>query len=218
MSGTVVVLSASPDMPHALEIPPGATVIAADGGADHARQLGLRVDLLVGDLDSVSEKTLAECERVERHPVDKEATDLELALSAALELEPERIIVLGGSAGRLDHLFAGILLLASDRYAGSRVDAQFGEATVHVIRGKRRLSGEIGDLISLFAVHGSAMGVRTEGLVYRLSGQTLEPGTSRGVSNVFAETHVVIAVERGVVVAVRPNGIVTVESSDRLRP
>jgi len=77
-------------------LPAGAAVIAADSGAE----LGGRIDLLVGDLDSISAETLAGIERVERHPAKKDATDLELALRAALRLEPERILVVGGAGGR----------------------------------------------------------------------------------------------------------------------
>lgn len=209
MPGTVIVFTASPDRPRLPPIPPDVVVIAADGGADHARRMGFQIDLLVGDLDSVSEETLARTERVERHPVNKDATDLELALTAAARLAPDRILVIGGSAGRLDHLFGAFLVLASDRYADATVDAQFGQAVVHVVRRHRHLSGRAGELISLFAVHGPAEGVRTSGLVYPLSDETLEQGSSRGVSNLFAETRVEIAVERGVVIAVRPNGSVT---------
>jgi len=185
--------------------PAGATVIAADGGAE----LGWPVDLVVGDLDSISAETLARVENVERHPAEKDATDLELALAAALRLDPERILVLGGAGGRLDHLLGGLLLLAADAYAGVQVDAQFGAAAVHVVRGERMLLGEPGELISLFAVHGAASGIVTDGLVYPLRGEALEPSSTRGVSNVFATREARIAVQRGVVLAVRPSGSVT---------
>jgi thiamine pyrophosphokinase len=206
--GTVVVLVGGPDLPVGAAPPPEAMVIAADGGADLARQLGLDIGLVVGDLDSVSPGVLAGIERVERHAAEKNATDLELALDAALRLEPERVLVLGGTGGRLDHLFAALLVLAADAYGGVVIDAQFGAAGVHVIRGERTLLGERGELISLFALHGPATGVVTEGLVYPLRDETLEPGSSRGVSNVFAAAQASIAVERGVVLAVRPTGSV----------
>ncbi len=201
---TVVVLAGGPDRPAAIALPPGATVIAADSGAE----LGGPVDLLVGDLDSISAETLAGIERVERHAAEKDATDLELALTAALRLEPDRILVLGGAGWRLDHLLGGLLLLAAEAYAGVEVDAQIGASAVHVVRGERTLLGDPGELISLFAVNGPASGVVTDGLVYPLRGETLEPGSSRGVSNVFAAPKARIGVERGVVLAVRPSGIV----------
>jgi len=209
---TVVVLSGGPGSVHVTDLPAGATVIAADGGAELARMLGLRVDLVVGDMDSISAETLAGIERVERHAAEKDATDLELALVAALRFEPERVLVLGGGGGRLDHLFGGLLLLAAEAYAGVRVDAQFGAAAVHVIRGERTLHGEPGELISLLAVHGRARGVVTDGLVYPLRSETLEPGSSRGVSNVFAGPQARIALEGGVLLAVRPTGSVTAGS------
>ncbi|HEX3057307.1 MAG TPA: thiamine diphosphokinase [Gaiellaceae bacterium] len=206
---TVVVLSGGPDRPAVDALPPGATVIAADGGAELARRLGLAVDLVVGDLDSISAATLAGIAQVERHAAEKDATDLELALQAALRLEPERILVLGSAGGRLDHLFGSLLLLAAEDYAGVGIDAQIGPAAVHVVRGERILRGEPGEPISLFAVHGPASGVVTHGLVYPLRAETLEPGSSRGVSNVFAAPEARIGLERGVVLAVRPSGSAT---------
>lgn len=209
---TVVVLSGGPGSLDVADLPLGAIVIAADGGAELARMLGLGVDLVVGDLDSISAETLAGIERVERHAVEKDATDLELALVAALRLEPERVLVLDGGGGRLDHLLGGLLLLAAEAYAGVRVDAQFGAAAVHVVRGERTLHGEPGELISLMAVHGPATRVVTSRLVYPLRRETLEPGSSRGISNVFAATEARIALERGVLLAVRPSGTVTAGS------
>jgi thiamine pyrophosphokinase len=205
-------LSGGHGSPHVADLPAGATVIAADGGAELGRMLGLRVDLVVGDLDSISAETLAGIEHVERHAAEKDATDLELALVAALRFEPERILVLGGGGGRLDHLLGGLLLLAAAAYAHVRVDAQFGAAAVHVIRDERALHGVPGELISLLAVHGPASGVVTGGLVYPLRSETLEPGSSRGVSNVFAAPEARIALEGGVLLAVRPTGSVTAGS------
>lgn len=205
---TVVVVSGGPGESRAQLLPAGATVIAADSGAE----LGVPVDLLVGDLDSVSAETLAGIARVERHPAEKDATDLELALTAALRLEPERILVVGSASGRLDHLLGGLLVLAADAFAGVEVDAQLGDAAVHVIRGDRILRGEPGELVSLFAVHGPAVGVFTEGLAYPLSGETLEPGSTRGVSNVFTSSEARVTVEHGMLLAVRPSGSATAGS------
>lgn len=209
---TVIVFADGIDRPPIGQLPAGAMVIAADGGADLAAAFDVTVDLLVGDFDSVSAATLAGTGHVEQHPVDKEATDLELALDAALRLKPERILVLGGAGGRLDHLLGGLLLLAADALADVRVDAQIGAAAVHVIRGERSLVGEPGELISLFAAHGSADGVVTEGLVYPLRGETLRPGSTRGVSNVFAGSEARISLEHGVLLAVRPSGSATAGS------
>jgi thiamine pyrophosphokinase len=213
MADTTIVVAGGPDPPAAVAMPPGARVIAADGGVELARKVGLEVDLAVGDLDSVSEHALRGIDEVERHPAEKDASDLELALAAALRSERERILVLGGAGGRLDHLLGGLLLLGGDAYAGVQVDAQLGPAAVHVVRGGRVLTGEPGELISLFALHGRASGIVTEGFVYPLRGEPLEPGSSRGLSNVFATREARITLESGVLLAVRPNGTVTAGSA-----
>lgn len=211
---TTIVVVGGPEPPAApLAVPPGARVIAANGGVDLARELGLRIDLAVGDFDSTSGETPETSEGVERHPAEKDASDLELALAAALRSEPDRILVLGGVGGRLDHLVSEVLLLAADAYSGVQVDAQLGPAALHVVRDERVLAGDPGELISLFATHGRATGVVTEGLVYALQGESLEPGSSRGLSNVFAASEAKITVERGVLLAVRPSGTVEAGSS-----
>lgn len=197
---TVVVLAGGPGAPAGFVPPAGATVIAADSGSE----LAASVDLLVGDLDSVSEEATARAARVERHPREKDETDLDLAVAAALREQPDRVLVVGSAGGRLDHLLGSLLLLGAEGYAGVELDALLGPATVHVVRGERVLEGEPGELMSLFALHGPAAGVVTEGLRYPLRGETLEPGSSRGTSNEFAAPTARIALERGVILAVRP--------------
>ena len=205
----VVVSGGEPPDPRAASAAPlGAPVVAADKGLEHALSLGLDVTLAVGDFDSASPEAVTVAEsagvRIERHPEEKDATDLELALDAAAALGPRRILVLAGEGGRLDHQLSTLLLLASDRYAPVEVDALVGPTRVHVVRGARTLEGTPGELVSLLAVGGAAEGVTTEGLEYPLRGETLEAGTSRGISNVFAADTAHVSVENGVLLALRP--------------
>jgi thiamine pyrophosphokinase len=196
-------------------VPSAPTVVAADGGLDRATALGLAVDVVIGDLDSASPAALAAAEaagaRIVGHPEAKDATDLELALDEALALGARRVLVVASAGGRLDHLLGSLLLLGADAYAGAELDAIVGDALVHVIRVGRTLAGETGELVTLLAVGGPASGIVTEGLEYRLSGETLEPGSSRGVSNVFAAAEARITVGSGVVLAIRPGAAVAGE-------
>ena len=111
---------------------------------------------------------------------------------------------IASAEGRLDHLLSALLLIGSARYADVELDALVGGAVVHVVRRTRSLDGEPGALLSLLAVGGPADGVTTEGLEYPLTGETLEPGSSRGVSNVFTGTTARVTVENGILLAVRP--------------
>jgi thiamine pyrophosphokinase len=205
---TVIVVIGGGSSPSRPALPDARAVVAADGGLERAQALRLRVDAVVGDFDSVDgaavEAARAAGARVERHPEDKDATDLELALGEALSYAPRRVLVVGGGDGRLDHLLGAVLALASPRLEEVEVDAMLGPARLHVVRAERTLTGEEGELVSLLPVGGAAEGVVTSGLRYPLAGETLEPGSSRGVSNVFAAREARISLERGVLLAIRP--------------
>ena len=205
----VVVTGGDPvDPSHLPELPPGTVVVAADSGIDHAQALGLVVDVAIGDFDSVSPGGLARATEagaaIERHPVAKDATDLELALDAAFALGPRRIHVLGGHGGRLDHLLANVLLLAAPVYATVALTAQMGAARVTVVRGVAELHGPLGDVVSLVAAHGAARGVTTTGLLFPLAHEDLQPGSTRGISNELVDVSATVTVDDGVLLAVQP--------------
>lgn len=208
----VVVAGGGPVAASVLErLPAGAPVVAADGGVDVALALGLAIDVVVGDLDSVTAVGLAEAEaggaRVERHPVDKDATDLDLALDVAASMGRE-VVVVGFDGGRLDHLVAGILALAAP--VRPPVRGYLGPATVRVLHGPaaaRLDDAAAGDLVTLVPVGGDAVGVRTEGLRYALHGERLAAGTTRGVSNVVETARdAVVRLESGSLLVIQPGG------------
>jgi thiamine pyrophosphokinase len=168
----------------------------------------MKLDIVLGDIHSASPAAVAEAAdqgaSVERHPIAKDATDLELALDAAHATGTRRIHVLGGHGGRLDHLVANVLVLARPELADVTVTAQIGAARVHVVRGMATLPGPIGDLVTLLPVHGPARGVTTEGLLYPLRGEDLLPGTTRGVSNELVHDPARVDLTAGVLVAIQP--------------
>lgn len=204
----IVVVAAGGGPTHLDGLPAGALVIAADGGLERCAELGLLADIVVGDLDSAEAGSVAAAlERgavVQRHPARKDATDLELALDEALARDAGQVVVVASAEGRLDHLLASLLLLGHERYAAVEIDALVGSARVVVVRGSRTIEAEPGTTLTLLALHGVADGVRTEGLDYPLERERLEPGSSRGVSNVLVAASCVVTVERGVLLAIVP--------------
>jgi thiamine pyrophosphokinase len=184
-------------------------VVAADSGLAGARALGLDVDLVVGDMDSVDASVLAEAEAtgvaVERHPAAKDATDLDLALDAALARGAERLVVVTGTGDRFDHSLAVALSLAADRLAAATIEAWIGPAHVWVVRDHLAITGPPRMLVSLLPAHGPARGVTTAGLRYPLHGEDLDPGTTRGISNELAGPAASIRLEGGVLLVVAPD-------------
>ena len=195
----------------ATRLPVDALVIGADSGIEHARALGRRVDLAVGDFDSVSPEALAAAAeagaRVIRYPVDKDATDLELALDVAAARGVDRITVVGGHGGRLDHYLANALLLGSARFADIEIDGWFGDAHVIVVRRHARLVGRAGSLVTLLATNGPARGVTTTGLRYPLHEAVLLPGSTLGVSNELVGTDAEVSVSGGTVLSIQPDAL-----------
>ncbi len=205
MARTAIVVCAGGPAHAALpDVPDDALAIAADGGILEAERLGLHVDLLVGDLDSAPPEAVARAPRVERYPVDKDASDLELAVAAAVAADARRIVVVGGDGGRLDHLLGYAFLLASDRWADVAIEAVLGDARLWVVRGARTIDGEPGELVSLDAVGGPARGVTTVGLRWALTDGDRLPGSSLGLSNAFVAPSATVRVREGVVLAIRP--------------
>jgi thiamine pyrophosphokinase len=199
----------APDAADVGPLPAGAFVIAADSGLEHASALGLAVDVLVGDLDSASADAVRAAEaagvRVERHPTAKDATDLELALDYALASGATRVTVVSGGGGeRLDHHLAELVLLASERYAPLRLDARIGSARAAAIHGGDdvTLAGTPGAVITLLALGGPATGVIATGVRWPLRGDTLHPGSTRGVSNEIVSSPVRIQLAAGNLLAV----------------
>jgi thiamine pyrophosphokinase len=182
--------------------------VAADGGLHLAQDLGVDVGLVVGDLDSVDASRLDRAvdagARVERHPEDKDATDLELALDSVLATDADRAVVVGSPDGRMDHLLATMTALAAPRLASLQPEAWLGDDTVVAVHARRELHGRAGAVVSLVPVHGAAVGVSTTGLRWRLDGETLHAGTSRGVSNRFTDDVATVRVDEGSLLAVIP--------------
>ena len=181
-------------------------VIAADGGSQHCLTLNLRPHVLIGDLDSIESSVLADWKaqgvRVIQHPVDKDQTDLELALVYAKEAGATQIAVLGGLGKRWDHSIANLLLLANPQFNGLDIVFVHGEQKLFVVKGEKRLSAKPGQRVSLLPLSGDVKRVTTRGLKYSLKAEALLFGSSRGVSNVVINDDPQIEVQNGVLLCV----------------
>lgn len=205
---TVVIFTGGEPLParFAGEIPEDAYLIAADSGLDTALSWGYDVDLLVGDLDSVSSQGLAATgAKIEQHSPEKDATDLDLALEAALRTDPDQVKILGGQGGRFDHLLGTVVLVTSDRWATVDLEWVSTRARVRIIRGGVTLHGAAGAILTLLAVDGPVVGVTTHGLRWDLTDATLYPGSTLGVSNLFTTAIATVSVDRGVLLAIQPD-------------
>jgi thiamine pyrophosphokinase len=184
-------------------------VVAADGGAVRAERLGLRLDLVVGDADSLAEADLVRIEatgvKITAVAAAKNESDTELAVLAAVERGFGKVTVLGAFGGnRLDHALANVGLLALPALGGqAELLDERTRVTLLEAPGadggpvRRELPGPVGDTVSLLPVLGDALGVTTEGLEYPLRDEPLPAGPARGLSNVRAESAASVTLRRG---------------------
>lgn len=205
---TAVIVANGDAVPGDRAIAAGAELlIAADGGALLCSRWGLLPQLVVGDLDSLGVDRADELARrgvrVVAYPADKDESDTEIAVSAALERGAIDIVLLAALGGeRLDHEIANILLVAGPRSRG-RLRAVRGDTTVRSLHSRSRLvlNGSPGDIVTLMPL-GDAGGVTTEGLRYTLRDEPLRSGAARGLSNVIERAGASVALDAGVLIVI----------------
>jgi thiamine pyrophosphokinase len=192
-----------------------ALVVAADGGARHAEALGLSIDVWVGDGDSVDPGLLAGLAArgvpLERSRPDKDQSDTELAVLAAIRRGAGRVVVVGALGGaRIDHSLANIGLLALPALEERPMILLDAGSRISMIRApggdggpiERRLDGRPGDIVSLLPLGPGVVGVTTSGLAYPLRDEPLPEGPARGLSNVRTGTEASVAVRAGLLLVV----------------
>lgn len=181
-------------------------LVAADGGARHALALGRSPDVVIGDLDSLEQETLAGLREqgaaIQAHPRDKDETDLELALRYALARQPQAIRIVGALGDRLDHTLANLMLLTTPELAGVDVRVDDGLVQAFFCRDRAEVRGAAGDLLSLLPWGGPVSVASTQGLQWPVQDETLHPDRSRGISNRLLSDRAVIAVRSGTLLVV----------------
>ncbi len=180
-------------------------ILCADGGAEHARKIGLVPDVVIGDFDSISQSDRVLLEEKEvtciSYPREKDYTDAELAVRYAVDQGADEIIITGLLGDRIDHMTANMFFLAElsgekhIRIIEKDQDISFVDRVIEI-------AGKKGDEISLIPIKSDCRGITTEGLYYPLSDASLPLGSTRGISNVMLSHKAKVTVTQGVLMVV----------------
>lgn len=160
----------------------GAETIAADKGVEFFMEEGLLPDAAVGDFDSLSEAGLdylAGLSHTEVHRLkpEKDDSDTQHALNYAIDRGAERVLILGATGSRIDHLLANLELLLLGWRRG--VEVSLVDKNNYAVLVKSGLALErkrqFGEYVSFFPVGGSVKGLTLTGFKYPLTEHYLKP-------------------------------------------
>ena len=185
-------------------------ILCADGGTRHALALGLAPNVVIGDLDSISQderrKIDAAGVEVIKFPADKNETDLELAIDHALTLNPSQILILAALGGRMDQTLANIALVADPQLSTFDIRLTDSVEEIFFCRNQAKVEGRSGDIVSLIPWQGEVTGVFTENLRWHLHHETLYPDKTRGISNEMTADVATISIKSGLLLIVHTLG------------
>jgi thiamine pyrophosphokinase len=186
-------------------------ILCADGGTRHALALGVKPNLVVGDMDSIEkdhwQKLQQAATEVEIFPRDKDETDLEHAVNKAIELNPREIVILAALGGRMDQTLANIALLTDPRLSAFTVRLDDGVEEIFLCRQWAEVHGRSGDVVSLIPWGGPVVGVQTGQLKWPLNKETLHPDKTRGISNEMLTGSAAINIESGLLLIVHRRSV-----------
>ena len=186
-------------------------VIAVDGGLESVKALGITPDYVVGDFDTVDKEVLEEFRKVpyivwESHRPEKNETDTELARNRALTLACDRIVFMGATGGRMDHMLGNIHLLYG--CMEREVEAWIVDAwnKVYLVDQNRIFVRDQlwGRYVSFLPYTESVTGITLKGFKYPLDKKNIRRGEEAGlcISNEVESEVGILEFEEGVLVCV----------------
>lgn len=171
--------------------------VAVDGGLIHCQRMGITPDLIIGDWDSIPSELMTYYPHIPsvRFPVEKDHTDLELAIQAANWPTTEKMGLFGVLGKRADQTLVNLHLLQS---LPQKLKIETENETIFSLQGSHRLSCLPGQAISLIPIGEPSSGVTTKGLKWELNNATLNSHFF-SVSNVCLGNYFEVSIERGTV-------------------
>ncbi|MBC2696039.1 MAG: thiamine diphosphokinase [Desulfobacteraceae bacterium] len=187
---------------------PDDLIIAADGGMTHCRALDIKPSVVVGDLDSLDPDYLKSLQtsgtEIISYPINKDQTDLEIALRKAIDLGSDEILLLGALGARWDMTIANLLLSALPEFSKVTIRLIDGHQEIILLKGRSELTfkGKKGDMLSLIPLGQEAYGVTLRGLKYPLENDVLRFGATRGISNVLIDDSATVYLKKGLLLCI----------------
>lgn len=184
-------------------------IICADGAIQFCEEINLIPNLVIGDFDSIPEKSINKLQKVEYLKVnDQDTTDGEKALLYCLNHGFNHVNIIGGFGGRVDHSLYNIELLKKFYKRGLKINSYSATERVFITRERAQFEEETGTRLSFFPIFGKVNQLFSRGLKWTLDGATLEFGLASSISNeicsspaeiTFQDNELLIVLEQNIV-------------------
>ncbi len=176
-------------------------ILSADGGTDYCVELGIIPDLVIGDLDSISPKTLDILKKKEVpinvFPIKKDKTDSQLSIEYLMDKGAEEITIIGAIGSRIDHTLANILLLKTIKDKGIKGKIVHNNNIIYIIDDELILDKKNGYFVSIIPIESKGVLVSLKGFEYNLSKVKIDFASTLGVSNFVIDEKGYIKVHEG---------------------
>ena len=173
-------------------------IVAVDSGTEQAYKLFLKPDLIIGDLDSIDEKTIKRAEKDEvqilKYETNKNETDFELALKHVINKEIKDITIIGGEYGEIDHLF-GVLTVIISFHEDQKISWIHKDQTVLIPNSKKITIGNNVEFSILPFTNLKNLNI--SGAQWNLDNENIEFGKSVTLRNISIDNDIEVSVEDG---------------------
>ena len=181
-------------------------IIAVDGGSNKLRKLELLPDLIIGDLDSITEENKAHFrkENVEiiKHPVEKDQTDSEIAVDYCKGNNFEQLYLTAALGGRIDQQLANLNLLEYIYEIDLEARIISDRIEIAIIDQKKKFLAKEGYRLSLIPQSSTVCGLSIKGCKYNLEDQDIFRSKSRGISNLIENNQAEVKLKSGLLIYV----------------
>ena len=173
-------------------------IVAVDSGTEQAYKLFLKPDLIIGDLDSIDEKTIKRAEKDEvqilKYDTNKNQTDFELALKHVINKEIKDITIIGGEYGEIDHLF-GVLTVIISFQEDQQILWIHKDQSVLIPNSKKIAIGSNVEFSILPFTNLKNLSI--SGAQWNLDNENIEFGKSVTLRNISIDNDIVVSVDDG---------------------
>ncbi|MGC9100523.1 MAG: thiamine diphosphokinase [Caldisericum sp.] len=177
-------------------------IVGIDAGAETLLESGVKVDLAIGDFDSLKNKELLKRINHLEYPKEKDYSDTEIAVTHALSLGYDEIILTNMLGGRTDHLLFNLSILYRIFKEGKSGKFLENKEEIYIFDKSIEIKTDINDIVSIFPLLGKILFKDSKGLYYPLKGKSVELGETLTLSNYALSNSIYVEIENGVAILI----------------